>query len=70
MGERLLAGLATLRDTGIVGDVRGIGLLAAVELVQDPATGAPFDRDRASPGRSFGKQPTGACSCGPARSAT
>ena len=45
VGERLLAGLETLRDTGIVGDVRGIGLLAAVELVQDPATGAPFDRD-------------------------
>ena len=45
VGERLLAGLETLRDTGLVGDVRGIGLLAAVELVQDPATGAPFDRD-------------------------
>ena len=46
MGERLLAGLETLRDTGIVGDVRGIGLLAGVELVQDPATGAPFDREQ------------------------
>ena len=40
-----MAGLETLRDTGIVGDVRGIGLLAAVELVQDPATGTAFDRD-------------------------
>ena len=45
MGHRLLAGLEALRDTGIVGDVRGLGLLAGVELVQDQASGSPFAPD-------------------------
>jgi adenosylmethionine-8-amino-7-oxononanoate aminotransferase len=36
--------LAALRDLPGVGDVRGRGLLAAVEFVADPATRAPFPR--------------------------
>jgi adenosylmethionine-8-amino-7-oxononanoate aminotransferase len=36
--------LAALRDLPCVGDVRGRGLLAAVEFVADPATRAPFPR--------------------------
>jgi adenosylmethionine-8-amino-7-oxononanoate aminotransferase len=38
MGELLLAGLNDLRKYPIVGDVRGKGLLAAVELVRDAKT--------------------------------
>ena len=43
MGARLLAGLRTLQDLKAVGDVRGLGLMCAVELVADRATKAPFD---------------------------
>jgi putrescine aminotransferase len=39
-GERLLAGLQSLKEFSIVGDVRGIGLICAVELVSDKATKA------------------------------
>ena len=42
MGTRLLAGLKTLTVFKAVGDVRGLGLMAAVELVADRATKAPF----------------------------
>ncbi len=42
LGQRLLAGLQTLGDLPHVGDVRGLGLLAAVELVADRSTKAPF----------------------------
>jgi adenosylmethionine-8-amino-7-oxononanoate aminotransferase len=42
LGRRLLAGLQTLSDLPHVGDVRGLGLLAAVELVADRRTKAPF----------------------------
>ena len=35
MGERLHAGLSTLAGLEHVGDIRGIGLMAAVELVED-----------------------------------
>ncbi len=46
-GRRLLAGLAArLGDHPCVGDVRGLGLLVAVELVADRATKAPFPRAR------------------------
>jgi 4-aminobutyrate aminotransferase-like enzyme len=41
MGARLLTGLQTLRDLPRVGDVRGLGLMAAVELVEDKGTKAP-----------------------------
>ncbi|MYA78028.1 MAG: aminotransferase class III-fold pyridoxal phosphate-dependent enzyme, partial [Gemmatimonadetes bacterium] len=35
--------LEELREYGIVGDIRGCGLLAGVEFVEDPDTRAPFD---------------------------
>ncbi len=41
MGRRLLAGLETLRDLPAVGDVRGLGMMCAVELVTDRATKQP-----------------------------
>ncbi len=43
MGARLLAGLKTLLDLKAVGEVRGLGLMCAVELVADRGTKAPFD---------------------------
>ena len=43
MGRRLLEGLKTLTDIEIVGDVRGLGLMAAVELVADRAKKTSFD---------------------------
>ena len=43
MGRRLLSDLETLREFAAVGDVRGLGMLAAVELVADRSTKAPFD---------------------------
>jgi adenosylmethionine-8-amino-7-oxononanoate aminotransferase len=42
MGEYLLEGLNELRRLPIVGDVRGLGLLAAVDLVRDKSTREPF----------------------------
>ena len=41
-GERLLKGLAGLADHPLVGDVRGRGMLAAVELVTDKARKTPL----------------------------
>ena len=41
IGRRLLAGLETLRDLAPVGDVRGLGLMCAVELVEDQKTKKP-----------------------------
>ena len=42
MGEALTAGLRWLQDRhGIIGDVRGFGLLQGVELVKDRETRAP-----------------------------
>lgn len=41
MGERLRAGLSGLREFGAVGDVRGLGLLCAVEFVKDQETKEP-----------------------------
>jgi adenosylmethionine-8-amino-7-oxononanoate aminotransferase len=43
MGSRLLAGLRTLLDLKVVGEVRGLGLMCAVELVADRATKTGFD---------------------------
>jgi adenosylmethionine-8-amino-7-oxononanoate aminotransferase len=42
MGNRLLEGLHTLDDLPTVGDVRGLGLMAAVEVVADKATKDAF----------------------------
>ena len=44
-GAVLQERLARLRDLPCVGDVRGRGLLAAVELVEDKETRAPFPRE-------------------------
>ncbi len=41
MGKRLLAGLESLRELPAVGDVRGLGMMAGVELVKDRTTKAP-----------------------------
>jgi 4-aminobutyrate aminotransferase-like enzyme len=41
MGKRLLQGLETLRDLPVVGEVRGMGMMCGVELVEDRATKAP-----------------------------
>jgi adenosylmethionine-8-amino-7-oxononanoate aminotransferase len=42
MGNRLLEGLHTLAPLEGVGDVRGLGMMAAVELVADKTTKEPF----------------------------
>ena len=42
MGERLMAGLRSLSDHPLVGEVRGRGMLAAVELVTDKAGKTPL----------------------------
>jgi adenosylmethionine-8-amino-7-oxononanoate aminotransferase len=41
MGQRLQDGLQTLRSLPAVGEVRGLGMLAAVELVEDQGTRKP-----------------------------
>jgi adenosylmethionine-8-amino-7-oxononanoate aminotransferase len=52
-GERLLAGLAGLRRHPIVGDVRGAGLLASVELVRDARTLEPFSPEARAGVRAY-----------------
>ncbi|MBI3455994.1 MAG: aspartate aminotransferase family protein [Candidatus Rokubacteria bacterium] len=47
LGRRLLQRLRALERCSIVGEVRGLGLLAGVELVQDKASRAPFPDGRA-----------------------
>lgn len=42
MGERLLVGLRELAGLETVGEVRGLGLMAAVELVEDRTTRVPL----------------------------
>jgi adenosylmethionine-8-amino-7-oxononanoate aminotransferase len=42
LGDRLLRGLESLRSLSHVGDVRGLGLLAGVELVADRSSRDPF----------------------------
>ncbi len=44
LGEQLHAKLAVLRGLPHVGDVRGIGLLAGIEFVEDKGSRAPFPR--------------------------
>jgi adenosylmethionine-8-amino-7-oxononanoate aminotransferase len=46
MGEVLHRKLAALQALPVVGDVRGRGLLAGIEFVEDQATRAPFPRSR------------------------
>ena len=41
MGRKLLAGLEALRSLPAVGDVRGLGMMCGVELVEDQATRKP-----------------------------
>ena len=43
MGERLMDGLKSLRSLSHTGDIRGIGLMAAVEVMEDPASRTPYD---------------------------
>jgi 4-aminobutyrate--pyruvate transaminase len=43
MTPRMQAGLRRFVDHPLVGEVRGIGLMGAVELVADKVTKAPFD---------------------------
>ncbi|MBI3988954.1 MAG: aspartate aminotransferase family protein [candidate division NC10 bacterium] len=43
MGKKLLEGLQALYELPAVGDVRGLGLMAAVELVADREKKTPFD---------------------------
>jgi adenosylmethionine-8-amino-7-oxononanoate aminotransferase len=55
MGNRLLEGLHTLDDLEHVGNVRGLGMMAAVELVEDKATKQPFAAS-AKVGAQVGKE--------------
>ena len=41
MGDRFRAGLNTLMSLPAVGEVRGIGMLAAIELVEDKGSKKP-----------------------------
>lgn len=45
MAAHLKKGLESLRDTGIVGDVRGLGFLQGVEFVQDMERKTPFPKE-------------------------
>ncbi|WP_425409811.1 aspartate aminotransferase family protein [Hyphococcus sp.] len=54
MGAYLLEGLQELKKYPIVGDVRGLGLLAAVELVRDKKTRQPFGPEDQMPARFNG----------------
>ncbi|MBB3388259.1 adenosylmethionine-8-amino-7-oxononanoate aminotransferase [Rhizobium sp. BK275] len=49
-GARLMAGLEALRDHPLVGDVRGRGMLAAIELVTDKTARTPLPAE-AQPAR-------------------
>ena len=46
VGEYLQKRLRKLADHELIGDVRGVGLIGAVELVADKATGESFARGR------------------------
>ncbi len=46
MGVYLMEKLAMLEELDCVGEIRGLGLFAGIELVQDKASRAWFDRDR------------------------
>jgi len=55
MGRYLLQGLQVLLSYPIVGDVRGIGLMCAVELVADKKTKAFFEPQKNVPGKILAK---------------
>ncbi len=44
MGKILFSELEPLRDHPLVGDIRGLGLFAGIDLIQDPATHKPYPR--------------------------
>lgn len=46
VGPRLQEGFRALADHPLVGDVRGVGLIAGVEFMADPASKTPFDPSR------------------------
>lgn len=52
-GARLMQGLEGLRDHPLVGDVRGRGMLAALELVTDKARKTPLPKECDPPRRIF-----------------
>ena len=43
VGARLIEGLRRFADHPLVGDVRGVGLLAGVEMIKDKVNRTPFD---------------------------
>jgi len=45
IGEYLMERLEDLRELGVVGDIRGKGLMIGIELVQDPVTMEPFPHE-------------------------
>jgi 4-aminobutyrate--pyruvate transaminase len=47
VGGRMIAGLQGFADHPLVGDVRGVGFLAGMELMQDKTTRTPFEGGRA-----------------------
>ncbi len=47
IGGRMNAGLQAFADHPLVGDVRGVGILAGMELMKDKATRTPFEGGRA-----------------------
>ncbi|HWQ12579.1 MAG TPA: aspartate aminotransferase family protein [Roseiflexaceae bacterium] len=55
LGERFLAGLRTLLELEGVGDVRGLGMMAAVELVADKATKQAFPAEAAVGQKVYGE---------------
>ncbi len=52
-GERLMAGLHSLADHPLVGDVRGRGMLAAIELVTDKKRKIPLPQEADAARRIF-----------------
>ena len=46
VGEQMQARLRSFGDHPLVGEVRGVGLIGAIELVEDKASGAPFSPSR------------------------
>ncbi|MEH6718751.1 MAG: aspartate aminotransferase family protein [Aurantimonas endophytica] len=53
MGELMQAGLRTLEDHPLVGEVRGVGLIAAVELVTDKAAKTALEKPGALGAQAF-----------------